>query len=121
FGSTAQNEIFEDATQGADKPIIERKSPARTDLYGDPLPEGPLARMGTVRLRHQSNNGFSTAISPDGTMIVTGSYDSLRFWESSTGKLIRQIKENYQQGRLVFAPNGEWLAVQSAPDTVSLL
>jgi WD40 repeat protein len=82
------------------------------DLYGDPLPNGALARMGTVRLRHDNSGSLITVFSPDGKVIATGDRRSLRLWEAGTGKLIRQIQENYQFGNILFSPDGKWLAVQ---------
>src|ERR1700740_1226903 len=50
--------------------LQKRKQP-RLDLYGDPLPEGAVARLGTTRFRHEprlENSWLVKAISPDSKM-----------------------------------------------------
>lgn len=62
----------------------------RTDFYGDPLPPGALARLGTIRLRHIA---ASVAFSRDGkTLISAGEDGMLRFWEPATGKELRRVR-----------------------------
>ena len=60
------------------------------DRYGDPLPDGAIARFGTVRFRH---GGWlqSFAYSPDGKMIATGGFGSTMLWEAETGKPIASL------------------------------
>jgi WD40 repeat protein len=63
----------------------------RADRYGDPLPAGAIARIGTVRLRspHEISR---LAFSPDGKFLVTTASDwPLRVWDAKTGILIREI------------------------------
>jgi len=64
---------------------------AGTDLLGDPLPPGALARLGTLRLRHGSNVTF-VAFTGDGKGIVTASQDgAVRLWERKTGKELHRF------------------------------
>ena len=64
---------------------------AGTDLYGDPLPQGAVARLGTIAFRQQDmtqNVGFL----PDGKTVLTATPDAgLRCYEASTGKLLRSV------------------------------
>src|SRR5262249_61276051 len=50
------------------KPVIEAK--ARLDRFGDPLPPGAVARLGTLRFRENSVPAFLLA-SPDGKLLAT--------------------------------------------------
>jgi WD40 repeat protein len=62
----------------------------RVDLYGDPLPEGAVARLGTVRFRlpgHASSVNFS----PDGKSLVTTGGDGLLVWEVATGRGLHRL------------------------------
>jgi RNA polymerase sigma factor (sigma-70 family) len=85
--------------------------PVRTDRYGDPLPDGAIARLGTVRWRH-GVFVHALAYSPDGKKIVsTGSSDrALVLWDAGTGKEIRQFASCGQPRGVAFSPDGKWIA-----------
>jgi RNA polymerase sigma factor (sigma-70 family) len=90
------------------------KAKASSDRYGDALPAGAIARMGTVRLRHNHFIGsLSTAFSPDGKTLTTYAPPGpIRLWDTVTGKSLGRIE--VKEGRLgdpLFSPDGRWLAV----------
>ncbi len=93
----------------------------RTDRYGDPLPPGALARMGTVRLRHRGEV-WSVVFSADGKTVIAGGPlhgpprddGAIRFWDARTGKLVRRLDgQPYGSGRLALSPDGKLLASES--------
>lgn len=99
---------------GETKPELAVKAPekpARTDFYGDPLPPGALARLGTIRLRHTS---ASVIFSRDGkTLISAGADGRLRTWEPATGKELRRIRVQTADSPgfpQVFAADGKTVA-----------
>lgn len=71
-------------------PKSETASLTRKDYYGDPLPPGALARMGSVQLRHEK---AYLAFSADGkTLISAGRDATVRFWDMATGRQLRQTR-----------------------------
>src|SRR5262249_20818860 len=63
----------------------------RNDVYGDPLPDGAVARLGSIRLGHA---GLSDYVFLDGgrTVLSAGSDRVLRFWDLTTGRQVRAVK-----------------------------
>jgi WD40 repeat protein len=77
--------------------------PPKTDVYGDPLPEGALARFGTVRFRH-GDYVRSVGFSNDGKMVISVDQRGRAwFWDTETGRPIRQIRHGWFEG-LMYDP-----------------
>jgi WD40 repeat protein len=97
----------------------QEKTPAspRLDRYGDPLPPGAVARLGTVRLLGEEGV-CATVFSPDGKLLASGSViGSIHLWDGSTGKEVRQLVGDEEEAAnpfrshlcLVFSPNSRLL------------
>jgi len=93
----------------------------RADLYGDPLPKGAVARLGTTRWRHASSVQ-ALAVSPDGKTLATTTWQpSIRLWDMHSGRELRQLPvENGWPSCLAFSPDGKMLAVGYSDDVVRL-
>jgi RNA polymerase sigma factor (sigma-70 family) len=95
------------AAQRSDSGVQE---PARTDFYGDPLPRGAIARIGTIRLRPGSGVG-AMSFSPDGkTLASVDQGVGIHLWNVATGKEIRRFAEQQHAGFVTFSPDGQTLA-----------
>jgi WD40 repeat protein len=71
-------------------PAARGEPPLRTDLYGDPLPPGAIARLGTVRWR--SASFFEQmAFAPEGKHLATTAGGALSVWDVPTGRVVRTI------------------------------
>jgi len=60
-----------------------------SDAYGDPLPRGAVARLGTVRWRHGGASAFAFTRTGDTLVSVGGS--AIQFWDVKTGKVVRSF------------------------------
>lgn len=100
-------------SETASKPAEPRQDAA--DLHGDPLPEGAVARLGTLRFR--AGGGITAlAFSPDGKIIASCSNgNAIRLWEAASGKQIRALMEDGlgNVNALAFSPDGKTLTTGS--------
>jgi len=89
-----------------------------TDSFGDPLPGGAVARLGTVRFRHGTAVSL-IAFSADGQRLVfagRGALDrAVRMVETSTGKELKtfNLKPGEVPWGMDLSPDGNILAVGS--------
>jgi RNA polymerase sigma factor (sigma-70 family) len=96
------------------KTAAEPKKPqapqVRTDRHGDPLPDGAIARLGTVRWRH-GDFVHALAYSPDGkTIATTGVGRALVLWDAASGKELRVFPSRGQPRSVAFSPDGKRIA-----------
>jgi WD40 repeat protein len=72
------------AAEGEPGPDAGARKPVRLDLYGDPLPDGVVARLGTPRLCYGES---WLAFSPDACLLAIGNpHGGVHLCEVSTGK-----------------------------------
>jgi WD40 repeat protein len=72
-------------------------APAAKDQYGDPLPAGAVARVGTIRWRHDGRVGFA-AFLPGGKTVLTAADDyTLRVWDFPSGKELHRFGSPAQE------------------------
>ena len=100
----------------------------RTDLYGDPLPPGAIARLGTLRDNIGEMSG-DIVISPDGKTITATSgwfIIPLRLWDVETGCVLLHLKNleppagHVGVRRVAFSPDGKLLAAGDSAGTVRI-
>jgi WD40 repeat protein len=96
------------------------KQPQRSDLFGDPLPQGALARMGSLRWRHVDDlrQWLQVVPSPTGNLVATMSFGELRggvvrVWDLSDGRQLCEFPwEETLSGRdMHFTPDGSRLMI----------
>ncbi len=90
----------------------------RTDLHGDLLPDGAVARYGTLRLRHATPVSH-LAFSRDGKQLASvGEEDkSVRVWEIPSGKLLTRVAVRKEESprAAAFGPDGTLFVLGSDP------
>jgi WD40 repeat protein len=89
------------------EPKPESTARVRLDVLGDPLPDGAVARLGTLRLQH-GEPVHCLCYSPDGKLIASSSNRIVRVWDVATGKEVRRF-------------DGIWGSVAFTPDSKAVI
>src|SRR5262245_3586729 len=88
------------AANGVAQPVAPSK-----DGWGDPLPSGAVARLGTVRWR-ATDSVNQLVISPDGKRLLSGDQYSVQLWDVKSGKELGNTLVPFE-GRHTFTPDGK--------------
>src|SRR5262249_24566760 len=84
---------------------------AARDRYGDPLPTGAIARLGTLRYRLSSSEGVGLGFTPDGERIVSASRDAVEVFESKTGRRVLDVRLGFYAQEFALSRDGKQVAV----------
>src|SRR5262245_38623019 len=96
---------------------------ARTDSFGDPLPPGAVARLGTRRWRVSDAPTKHLAVSPNGKLVATTSDDgSIRILDVPSGRLMRAFhmrdEGDFSSHLVAFTSDSKGLVVGGGPQFV---
>lgn len=111
-----QTTAAETPERKTETPPSARDKSALTDLYGDPLPRGAIARLGAVRFRHR---GWiqDVLLSPDGLTVISSGAGSVELWDAQSGRRRRRIFSSPPSSScsIDLSPDGKLLAVANSP------
>jgi WD40 repeat protein len=101
--------------------VTKADDPPRVDQHGDPLPQGAVARMGTVRLRI-GNTVNAIAWAPDGKLVAAaGEARFIHIWDPESAKEVMRLPTLASRVRaMTFSPDGKWLAVTGEYSAIHL-
>jgi RNA polymerase sigma factor (sigma-70 family) len=83
------------------------------DLFGDPLPDEAIARLGTVRFRHWGIT--SLTFSPRDNVLATTGADvgALCLWDGGSGRLLHQLGAPVAAFAAAFSPDGKTVVLNN--------
>jgi len=93
--------------QTGKKPLV------TTDLYGDPLPEGALARLGPQRFRHEGE-AAGLSFTPNGKTLLGQTKSGVILWDAATGRELRRLPAPFEYSginAMGISPDGKTLAI----------
>jgi RNA polymerase sigma factor (sigma-70 family) len=99
--------------------------PARVDLFGDPLPPGALARMGTVRWRHGEQVNCVGFLAGGKELLSAGRDGLVKVWDAATGRERRRFGTSAREHSDIvqsaaLSANREFLATARRDGTIQL-
>jgi WD40 repeat protein len=110
------------ARRPAEAPMAAAKKP-RVDRYGDALPAGAIARLGTARFRKPAIGMAGFGFLPDGKTLLTAASsfgtgeNEVQLWEVATGRLLHELRPEFLWGEsFALAPGGTQFAAAARLD-----
>jgi RNA polymerase sigma factor (sigma-70 family) len=102
------------------RPAGLQTAPPHVDAFGDPLPDGAQARLGTTRLR-VGDIAHDFAFTPDGQTLVAAGHGCVLAWEAASGKTVRCLKTpGGRVNAFALAPAGNTLATGGLDGVIRL-
>jgi RNA polymerase sigma factor (sigma-70 family) len=110
-----------DRAEGPAAASPDRVGKPPTDSWGDPLPPGAMARLGTLRFNSPDHVVF-LAFSPDARALISQAPDGVRVWETATGKELKHLPAlaGYSHGGDKLSPDGKTLATADPSGVLGL-
>lgn len=106
-GQVELPEGLKEVAQKAAKPNPEgERQSLRTDFFSDPLPPGALLRLGTLRQRYHLQLRWNSQLLPDGSTLLLGAPNEVRWLERATGRKIDSWPLPKEDVVCGFSPDG---------------